>query len=316
MAATHPALSMSAPSAPAAPVLLGIAAALVTVSIWALWIVGMRAASVGGLPLGWLGLMRFGLPALILLPAWGRFGPLPKSVPRTTLALMVLGSGAPFFLIVAAGTGYAPAAEVGVLLPGTMPLFVALFAALFFGERLPPDRLGGFALIFLAMALIGGGAVAAGAGYGRLLLPLGAALWAVYTLALRRSGLPPLAAAGIVAFWSTLLLLPLAAHEGVGPILAASPGLLLAQLVSQTLLSGLLGLIAYGYAVRQLGATRAAAFSALAPALAALFAVPLIGEWPSTLAVIGIAAAVLGVGLASGALGRRGTALPKRGAAA
>jgi len=59
----------------------------------------------------------------------------------------------------------------------------------------------------------------------------------------------------------------------------------------------------YGYAVRALGAARASAFSALTPVIAALLAIPLLGEVPDLLTWFGIAAVVSGVALASGLAG-------------
>ena len=75
------------------------------------------------------------------------------------------------------------------------------------------------------------------------------------------------------------------------------------------MLSGILALVSYGASVRLLGSSRAAIFSALAPALAALIAIPVLGEIPSGLTVAGIVLVVIGVALASGAarFGRRRT---------
>jgi drug/metabolite transporter (DMT)-like permease len=61
---------------------------------------------------------------------------------------------------------------------------------------------------------------------------------------------------------------------------------------------------AYGFAVRRLGAARAAAFAALTPALTALLAVPMLGEWPEPVTWAGIVAVSLGVALANGAFSR------------
>jgi drug/metabolite transporter (DMT)-like permease len=218
---------------------------------------------------------------------------------------MVAGSGAPFFLVVATGMGHASAAESGILLGGTMPFFVALLSAVVDGERFSRSRLAGFGAVLLALLLIGGSAVVAGEGAGRLLVPLGAALWAGYTLAFRRSGLPAIAAAGIIAAWSTLLLLPLSLLGGAAEFLAAGPAVILGQIVSQGILSGIVALICYGAAVIRLGASRAAVFAALPPALAALIAVPVLGELPDPLTYAGIVLAVAGVALGSGAAGMR-----------
>ncbi|MEO8667768.1 MAG: DMT family transporter [Bauldia sp.] len=287
--------------------LAGVLFALVTVVIWAVWIVTTRQAVSAHLPVAWLGIFRFAVPAIALAPFWWRVGLLPKGVDRRLIGLMVLGAGAPFFLIVAEGMRHAGAAEIGVLLGGTMPFFVAAIAVVLYRERFGIERLGGFAAILVALALIGGGPVIAGSGLGQLLIPLGAALWAIYTHAFKRSGLTAIAASGIVAAWSTILLLPLALAEGGSAIVAAGPAMVVGQIVSQGVLSGIVALTCYGAAVARLGASRAAVFTALPPALAALVAVPVLGEIPTGTTIAGIVFAVIGVTLASGAVRLRRT---------
>ncbi len=275
---------------------------LVTVAIWAFWIVTTRQAVTIDLPVAWIGIFRFALPALALLPFWWRHGLLPRSVDKRLVALMVAGAGAPFFLTVATGMHGTPAGESGILLGGSMPLFVAVLSAFLLGERFAPARLAGFTLIAAATVAIGGDALLSGDLVSRLLVLAGAALWSVFTLAFKRSGLPALAAAGIVAAWSTLMLVPLAAFEGLEPVFAAGPLVVAGQIFSQGVLSGVVALACYGAAVARLGASRAAVLSALPPALAALIAIPVLGEIPTPVAFIGIVLAALGVGLASGAV--------------
>jgi drug/metabolite transporter (DMT)-like permease len=286
----------------------GVFAALVTVAVWTAWLVGTRHATAhAGLGPAWLALLRYGVPALLLAPVWWRAGLLPKGVDRRLVAGMVIGSGAPFFVVVAAALARAPAAEAGVLLPGTMPLFVALLAATVFGERIGRVRLAGFALIVASVAAIGGPALAAGTheAAALALFPLGACLWAVFTLSFRRSGLAPLTATAVVAAWSTLLALPFALLAGFEGIAAVPIGVLAGQAVIQGITSGIIGVAAYAFAVGRIGASRAAAFSSLAPALAALAAIPVLGEIPTPLTLAGVGLAVAGVALASGAIGRR-----------
>jgi len=280
----------------------GIGAGTVTVLIWALWIVTTRQAATVHLPPAWLGITRFAVPALALLPFWWRVGLIPRGVDPRLVAAMVAGAGAPFFLVVATGMHYASAAESGVLLGGTMPLLAALFSAVLDGERFGASRLAGLALVVAAMAAIGGIALVEGAGAGRFLVVAGAALWAGFTLAFKRSGLDAIAAAGIIAAWSTILLLPLALIDGLASLRAVGPAILLGQVVSQGILSGIVALVCYGIAVRALGSSRAALLAALPPALAALLAVPLLGEIPSGLVLAGVALTVAGVALGSGAI--------------
>ncbi len=81
---------------------LGALSALSVVLIWASWLVSTRHSVGAGLgPLD-LSLLRYGIPALVLAPVWLRTGLFPKGA-MGPLCLMVLGSGAPFFQIVAFG---------------------------------------------------------------------------------------------------------------------------------------------------------------------------------------------------------------------
>jgi drug/metabolite transporter (DMT)-like permease len=297
----------------ARPLLVGWLAALATVTIWALWAVATRHAVTHDLPPAAIGLLRFGVPALLLAPVAWRTGLFPKGL-GILKGLGLLGSGAPFFLIVAAGMQFAPAAEIGPLLPGTMPLFVALIGWLVFGERLGGMRLLGFALILIGIVCIGGYGLlfaADGAWRGHGLLLLGACLWGIYTHAYRRSDLSALQAAALIGLWSFLILLPLGLPSLVQALDKGLAGPIIVQALLQGLLSGVAGIILYGLAIDRLGASRAAAVSPLSIVMGALLAIPALGEIPSSAAWIGIILATSGVVLASGIFGR-GASGPKQ----
>lgn len=290
--------------------LLGLGAGLATALIWGGWVVTTRLGVTTSLAPADVCFLRYLIPALVLAPvlrrrglAWDRLG-LGGSL------LLAAGAGAPFFLVSSAGMRFAPAAHVGALLPDTMPLFVALFSVLFLGEQLGRRRLAGFALILLGVAAIGGiGLItdaASGAWRGHLLFLTAAAMWAGFTLALRRAGLDAWHAAALVSSYSLV---------GFAPIylLALEPRLLVVpwpevalQAGIQGVLSGLVGLATYGIAVARLGASRAAAIGALTPVIATLIAIPVLGEIPNLPTVIGIAGVSLGVVLASGTFRRSG----------
>ncbi len=126
--------------------MLGVVAALATVMLWSGWIVGTRHGAVR-LDLAAVSVLRFGIPALVFLPALLKTGLFPRGVPPLSLAVMVFGAGFGFFFTAAFGLRLAPAAEAGPLMPGTMPLFVALLAVVFAQERLGRRRGLGFLLI-------------------------------------------------------------------------------------------------------------------------------------------------------------------------
>jgi drug/metabolite transporter (DMT)-like permease len=289
-------------------VLNGWLAALTTVVIWALWMVGTRHAVTHDLPPAAIGILRFGVPALLLAPVWWRLGLCPRRV-RPLLLVGVLVSGAPFFIIVANAMRFAPAPDIGPLLPGTMPLFVAMIGYTMFGDRLGRRRVLGFVLIAVAVVCIGGRGLlnmADGAWRGHGLLLLGALLWGIYTHAYRRSGLTPVQGAALIGAWSVLILVPFGGPPLVQAIMSGLAGAVLAQALLQGLLSGVIAIVLYGVAIDRLGASKAAAVSPLGPVLAVLLAIPILGDYPDAAALVGMVSAALGVILASGVVPERG----------
>ncbi|MEM7427430.1 MAG: DMT family transporter [Pseudomonadota bacterium] len=284
--------------------LVGSAIALLTVSIWGGWIVGTRYAVKTPLQPQDIALLRFSVPALLLAPYWIRMRVVPAGVSFGTIALITAGAGLPFYLAIAFGLQMAPASHGGMLLPGTMPLFVALIGLFLLGDRFGWRRGTGFVLIAIGGAGIGGWTIISdgieGAWRGHLLFLAGAFLWAVYTHAFRASGLRAQEAVGILSVWSLLLL-------GLVYMIIGDTGLFRAswvdigtQLLLQGFVSGLIALTTYGLAVERLGASGAAAFAALVPVIVTLLGIPVLGEVPDLPTVLAAACVCTGVFLASG----------------
>ncbi|AVA20862.1 DMT family transporter [Rhizobium sp. LEGMi198b] len=288
------------------PATIGYAGAIVTVLIWANWILATRHTAETQMGTIDLGLIRYGIPALVLSPVWLRTGLLPKGVSLKLLALMVCGAGALFFQLTTFAIHSTPAASAGILLGGSMPLAAALIGVLLFRERPDITRwlgLGGIVagvVILLARSLSG----VEMSWISFTLLPLGALLWAGYTHAFRRSGLNAIQASAIIAIWSFLIHVGLALIFGSSLASIPLPEIGL-QVVSQGLLSGLAATLAYGLAVQALGGTQAAAFTAITPVLATFGGGLLLGE---PIGAAEIAAAVvtgMGVALSTGVLSRK-----------
>jgi drug/metabolite transporter (DMT)-like permease len=72
------------------------------------------------------------------------------------------------------------------------------------------------------------------------------------------------------------------------------------QAVVQGILTAIVALLLYGRMVAILGATSGAAFVALTPAMTAVLAIPVLGEWPSATDWMAIALISFGVYLVSG----------------
>ncbi|MEI2297566.1 DMT family transporter [Ensifer sp. MJa1] len=289
------------------PVAAGYAGAFVTVLIWAGWILATRHSAGTALGTIDLGLIRYGIPALLLSPVWLKTGLVPRTLPVHLLVLMVTGSGALFFQVSTFAIHSVPASSVGILLGGSMPLATALIGVAAFGER--PDRMRavGFAAIIVGVVILltRNLAVSTPTGWsGYVLLPAAATLWAVYTHAFRRSGLSPLQGSALIAVWSFMIHLALAIV--FGSTLADVPVAEIAlQVASQGILSGLVAMVAYGFAVKSLGGTQAAAFTALTPVLAMVGGAALLGEQIGPFEMLAAIVTAAGVALSTGILSSR-----------
>ncbi|MCL6707527.1 DMT family transporter [Pseudomonas sp. R2.Fl] len=300
---------MSAANPAATPSLsagLGALSALSVVLIWAAWLVSTRHSVGTSLTALDLSLFRYGIPALVLAPVLMKTGIWPKKVKKLPLVLMVLGSGAVFFQVVGFGMKATPASAAGVLLPGAMPLAVALIGIFVLGERPDPLRRLGILAILVGglLLLLGGMGDASLTWKSFVILPIGATLWAIYTHAFRHSGLTAFEGGALICFWSTVINLALLPFLGT-KLHEAPLGEIGLQVLTQGLLSGLAATVLYGAAVRSLGGTQAAAYTAVTPAAAALGGAFFLGEplgWAT------IAAALItgfGVLLSTGILSRR-----------
>ena len=72
------------------------------------------------------------------------------------------------------------------------------------------------------------------------------------------------------------------------------------QAIVQGLLTPVISFMLYGRAITLLGASNGSAFAALAPAMTALLAIPILGEWPATIDWIAIVLISCGVYCVSG----------------
>ncbi|WEX78390.1 DMT family transporter [Sinorhizobium numidicum] len=289
------------------PAAAGYAGAFVTVLIWATWILATRHTAATTLGTIDLGLIRYGIPALVLAPVWLKTGLLPKKLPMTLLALMVAGSGAPFFQVAAFAIHATPASSVGILLGGSMPLATAIIGVAMLRERPDRMRLIGFTAIIVGVAILLARSLAASNAstwMGYVLLPAAATLWAVYTHAFRRSGLSAVEGSALIAAWSFFIHVVLALIFG-----STLPGVPVheigLQVMSQGILSGLAATLAYGFAVRSLGGTQAAAFTALTPVLAMIGGAVLLGETIGPFEITAAAVTASGVALSTGILSAR-----------
>jgi drug/metabolite transporter (DMT)-like permease len=254
-----------------------------------------------------LAALRFSSAGALLLPIIWRRGFALDRLGWKGLVLVVLCAGVPYVLLASHGLALARAAEAGVLIPGTIPLFVGLLSLVALRERLGAMPRIGLGLIVAGVAILTAPALVAAAGgqllgYGICLFS--ALIWAIYTIAARRVSLDAIHMTAITTVASAIWYLPLYLLLLQQGIWQADAQTLVVQVIYQGPLTGIVALLAYNRSIPLLGAARASAFTALLPLTTLLLAIPVLGEWPSTRDVLGAVLAAVGVLLATGIIRR------------
>lgn len=278
---------------------IGVVCGLAVALIWSSWSVATRFAVTTGLGPHDVTFLRFGISSLVLWPILVRNGLGLRRIGAWRLLVMVAGAGVPFMLLGSIGMQFAPASHVATLMIGTMPIWVALLSWLLFGEKFKRQQVGGIGIVIAGVLCIGGYAVIAnrlaGEWRGDLLFLLAGLFFAGFTVTQRRSGVSPWHATALVNCLSALLFAPIYFLWLRPGIFTAPVGQLVFQGVAQGIGVAILGMFFYTEAVRRLGASRAAIFGALAPALAVLIGAVLLKEFPSWITLFGIGLVMCGV---------------------
>jgi drug/metabolite transporter (DMT)-like permease len=280
----------------------GVAAALFAVSVWAAWIPITRLGVHSALSAWDVAALRFGVAGLALAPVllrrwrevpWRRVGP---------IAGVVIGAGVPYVLFFGSGLKIANSGQGAVLGPGANSALVVLLSAFVLRER--PSRvraiglgitLAGVALVILHDLALGG--IRLG---GFALVLLASSMWATYTVASRVLHLDPVVNAALVCVTNAALYLPFwAASGGLAHVAAAPAGDVWLQAIYQGLVTSVLALIAYAYAVHRLGPSIAASFTPLSPVMAAVIGWLLLHDTVDAATALGLAMVAAGVVVAT-----------------
>ena len=294
----------------------GIAAAVVTVAIWTGFIVIGRASAGRTLLPFDIGLLRVLGASAVLLP-WGWWltrgrrdtasssllGLSPLPLRQTVLAGFF--GGFIYAVLCYAGFFYAPAAHASVLMPGSLPLWTTLLAAVILRDAITPARAIGLACIVGGDLLVGGASLLGAFGGGQVwkgdvIFMLAAFSWSVYSVLARRFQLDAVRATIAVTAFAGLTYVPLfalLAGSGLLPTrLAQAPwGEIAFQALFQGVGSVAVSGISFVAMVRAFGPVRSTMVTAVVPGLSALLAVLLLGEPLGWNLVAGLALVTAGI---------------------
>ncbi|NTV86846.1 MAG: DMT family transporter [Burkholderiaceae bacterium] len=299
------------------PKTVGTASAVITVVIWTSFIVIARASadpSRGATLTPFdIALLRILGASSILLP-WGawlvRSGTAPgwlgvSPLPWRITVLTGFFGGLLYAMLAYAGFFFAPAAHASVLMPGSLPLWTALLAALILHDRITPARALGLACIVAGDLLVGGAsllkAFEGGVVWkGDLLFMAAALCWSVYSVLARKFALDAVRATIAITTFAFITYVPvytlLIATGAVATRLGEVPvGTVVFQALFQGVGSVVISGITFTQMIRYFGPVRSTMITALVPGLSALGAVLFLGEPLSVSLLGGLALVTLGI---------------------
>ncbi len=291
---------------------IGVGCAITVLLIWTSFILIARVSAKGHLNPFDIAFVRFVFSGLIALPVLFSRGEWLldqlASDRRQAFqrgAVLVVTAGIGYCSFAYSGFFFAPVSHAAVLLPGSLPLYTALFAALLLGERFRRARLIGLATIVAGDLLIGGTSLLQAFGGDKTwkgdVLFLGASLcWGLYSVLCRRwhlNAVPATCAIAIGCLLSYVPLFALATGFGLVPTkLTSAPWSEIAfQAVYQGGFSMFVSGLAFTQVVKTFGPVRTTMITALVPVLAALSAVPLLGESMTPVGGVGLVCVTLGL---------------------
>lgn len=215
----------------------------------------------------------------------------------------------PFLLAMIGGVGYCltsytafhyvPAAHAAIFLNGFVPLCTAVAAWLLFKEAF--DGHTWLSLLIMLSAVAGMSVlmyqetgVAFGLGDG--LFFISAIWWGVFTVLLRHWKLSAWHSMAGVAIWSAIIYVPIYMVFLPKNLSTPTPIHLFGQVIFHGIFVVIIATLAYVEAIKRLGAFKTGSIVTLAPFMAAILAVPLLGEPLSPAIMCGL------LGIAFGAL--------------
>jgi drug/metabolite transporter (DMT)-like permease len=276
--------------------LLALGAALVTVTLWASAFVGIRDAgrdlSPGALALGRLTIASVALGLIVL----ARREPLPSRRDLGVIAFVgVFWFGLYNLALIEAERRVD--AGTAAMLVNIGPILIAVLAGLVLHEGFPSRLLGGMAIAFAGVVVIGSATSDGGLtpSWGALLCLVAAIGYAVGVVAQKPvlTRVSALQVTWLACTFGAVVCLPFAGT--LSGELPDAPGSAIGWMVYLAVAPMAIGFLTWGYALARTTAGRMGSMTYLVPPIAILLGWLLLGETPPALAVAGGALCLAGV---------------------
>jgi drug/metabolite transporter (DMT)-like permease len=279
--------------------LLGLFCAIGVIFIWSGFIVFSRAGVITNLTPYDITALRFIVAGALVLPFAWAWWPRQLSLPGT-IVMTLCGPGLIYVMLMYFGLMESSAAYAGVFANGSLPVFTSLLAMLF--TRKIPGRRQLFAIgVIVAGGIISGtpGMLAGGedllTGIGLFLTA--SAVISFYIFGVQHWKVTPRQALALVTIPNTIVFLPIWYFFLPSGLAETELSMIVFQALFQGLGPGFLAVILFAVAALHLGATPTSGFAAAVPASASLLAMPVLGEYPTSIEWVGIAVVSLGLAL-------------------
>ena len=277
---------------------MGYVYVAITMCIWGGFTITSRLNAIWHISAWDITALRFGLAFCILMPILIYKKDTAFLFKKEPFILAMLG-GVVYCLTSYSAFHYVPAAHAAIFLNGCIPLTTAVAAYLLFKE--PFDKHTWVSLSIMLCAISGMSFLmyretGVAFGFGDFLFFLSAVWWGIFTVLLKQWKLSAWHAMTGVAILSAIIYIPVYLIFLPKNLADATFAHLAIQTVFHGIFVVMIATLAYIEAIKRLGAFQTGSIVTLAPFIAAIIAVPLLGESLSLAMICGL------IGMGFGAL--------------
>jgi len=259
----------------------GIVSLILTLIIWSSYFVALRSGAQSQLTHFDMAILRFILPAVVLLPVLYRAKARILATKKRYLVGIMAGAGLPFYILSVIASSEVQAVVGSLLIPGVTPIFVTMIAVCCYGESLARRRCLGLLVVVIGVFILVSAELESDNPQiiGPTLYLIAAVLWALYTVSIRMSKLSSLEVAAILNVSAAVIIgIAMPFEVFTSNLNQVSLYEIFPQLLIMGVFCGLISVVTYSKAIKSLGAELSACWGALTPVFVAILAYFLLSE--------------------------------------